>query len=142
MPFITTDNHSQSLDNGQVSPGFIVKDWFSGNADGTTDKKPPANSQQVSTQPGHLVYTYLNDTVNQPGVQTLLPITLGIGFAFISPVLVLIGYQLLWASWIFGRANAMEVLGRLILSGVAILASYELAAMLISLTNQFNLAIV
>jgi hypothetical protein len=36
----------------------------------------------------------------------------------------------------------MEALGRLILSIVTILASYELAAMLISLTDQFNLAIV
>jgi len=149
MPFITTDNNSQSLDLDQVAEGVIAKDWLSGDYDPHADSYPitldSKTSQPITLQPpepGHLVYTYLNDTVYQPGIQILRPIMLVFGLVLITPVLILIGYQFIWASWTLGRANAMEAFGNIILSIAAIAISYELAAMLISLTNTFNIAVV
>jgi hypothetical protein len=142
MPFITTEKNSQSLDNGQVSEEFIKSDWLSGDANPSTDGSVYAPAVKNVVQPGHLEYTYLNDTVDQSGIQKLSPYMLALGFALIAPVLVLIGYQFLWASWTFGRAGAMEAFGRMILSISAIIVSYQLAAMLISLVDTFNMAIV
>lgn len=144
MPFISPESQTQSLDNGQINEGMIATDWLSGDAPtaaGTPDANKHAPNPGTSIS-GHLVYTPPQDTIDQPGVQTLFPITLAVGFVLISPVFLFIGYQLLWAAWTFGQANAMEALGRLMLSIAALIASYELASMLISLTNQFNAAVV
>jgi hypothetical protein len=149
LPVITTENNSQSLTGNAVAEGIIVKDWLSGNANLNADNNhitlDPHTSQPIAPQPsssGHLVYTYLNDTVYQPGIQILFGYSMALGFVLITPVLILIGYQFIWASWTLGRANAMEAFGRMILSISAIAVSYELAAMLIGLTNTFNTAIV
>ena len=114
---------------------------FQSNADAPLD---PAvkNTGLLPPLSGHLEYTYLNDTVNQPGVAKLEPFTLEIGFALITPALVLIGYQFIWAAWTFGHANAMESFGRIILSVVAVGISFQVAAMLISLADAFNLGVV
>jgi hypothetical protein len=149
-PFITTGS-SQSLTANQINEKEIVKDWLSGNADPSADQypvtptstaTPTSASPPPPAEPGHLVYTYLNDTVQQPGLQTLQPYMLGLGLLLLSPILVLIGYQLLWASWTLGRAGAMEAFGRMVLSIMAIVISYQLTAMLIELANTFNLAVV
>lgn len=149
MPVIVPENKSQSLNSNPVNEAVIVKDWLSGNADPKADNShitlDPKTSEPIAPQPpspGHLVYTYLNDTIYQPGIQKLFPYSLAFGFLLIGPVIAMIGYQFLWASWTFGRAGAMEALGRMILSVSAIVASYQLAAMLISLANMLNMAIV
>jgi hypothetical protein len=149
MPIITPDNQSQSLNSNQVDEKTIVKDWLSGNANPDSDNYPikldPNTSQPKApqpTSPGHLIYTYLNDTVYQPGIQLLFGYSMTLGLLLITPVLILIGYQFIWASWTLGRANAMEAFGQIILSISAITVSYELTAMLIGLTNTFNTAIV
>jgi hypothetical protein len=142
MPFITIDSHSQSLDNGQVNEDFISHDWLSGNANQKADLADNVQEGVLNLLSGHLVYTYLNDTVNQAGIQKLFPITLGIGFVLIVPSIILIGYQFLWASWILGRVNGMEALARVLLSVLAIIASYELATMLIQLVDTINMGVV
>jgi len=143
MPFITPGDKTKSLDNGDVNPKVISKDWFSGNYDTSADNSTfTASSPMLSPEPGHLEYTYKNDTIKQQGIVDLFPIMMGIGSLFIAPALVLIGYQLLWASWTLGRANAIEMFGRVILSFGAIAVSYELASMLIDLTNTFNMGLV
>jgi hypothetical protein len=141
MPMISGENKTQSLDHGQVSENFIANDWLSGNAKSEADEDDNPRTRDLP-QSGHLVHTYLKDTVAQSGIQKLSPYMLALGFALILPVLVLIGYQFLWASWTLGRANAMETLGRMILSIMGILASYQLASTLIFLINLFNIAIV
>ncbi|HEX3640794.1 MAG TPA: hypothetical protein VHV10_05850, partial [Ktedonobacteraceae bacterium] len=149
MPFISTDDTTQSLDHGMVTEGMIKIDWLSGHSDPTVDDPLPGKPRPGKSRPavsgdtpGHLEYTYLKDTINQPGVMKLFPYTMGLGFAFISPVLVLIGYQLLWASWTYGRAGAMDAFGRMILSMLAIVVSHQLAEMLIQLVDMINLAVV
>jgi hypothetical protein len=142
MPFISTEDKTQSLDNGKVSEGFIKNDWLSGNANPASDG--PSNSAQIRSfsQSGHLEYTYQKDTISQPGIQKLFPYMVGIGFILITPVIVMIGYQFIWASWIMGRVNGMEAFGRVLLSILAIVVSDQLAAMLIQLVDSFNMAVV
>jgi len=140
MPFISTESHTQSLDNGQVNAKFIARDWFSGNYDSTMDSQLQPGDKTV--EPGHLEYTYLLDTVKQPGITKLFPYTLGMGYILLAPVIVLIGYQFLWAAWTAGRANAMETLGRIILSISAIAVSYELCTTLITMIDVLNVGIV
>src|SRR6266576_5290145 len=60
----------------------------------------------------------------------------------IAPVAILIGYQLLWASWTYQRATAVEDLGRLVLGIMAVAISFQLVTFMIGLTNLFNHAIV
>jgi hypothetical protein len=67
---------------------------------------------------------------------------MGVGFAFMTPVLLLIGYQFLWSSWTLVRAGAMEAFGRLILSIMAVAVSSALVAMLIDVVNAFNIGII
>jgi hypothetical protein len=114
---------------GTIDEGTIRTDWLSGDGG-------------VGPGSGHLAVTYLDDTVSQPNVQALFNLMLAVGYVLLTPVLLLIGYQMLWASWTLGRANAMEAFGRLLLSIIALTASWELASMLITLSNTFNAAIV
>src|SRR5205807_1707561 len=41
MPFISTDDTTQSLDHGMVTEGMIKIDWLSGHANPTVDTPPP-----------------------------------------------------------------------------------------------------
>jgi hypothetical protein len=65
----------------------------------------------------------------------------GAGFALLTPVIILIGYQLLWASWTFGYAKILGLFPQLLLSIMALAASYTLIKMLIDLENTINTAI-
>ena len=81
-----------SLDSSTVTETIIKEDWLSGDTQG--DIPLPDGVKNTGLLPalsGHLEYTYLNDTVNQLGVQALEPYTLAIGGFLILPSLVLIG---------------------------------------------------
>ena len=118
-----------SSSEGKIDEGTIKTDWLSGDGG-------------VGPGSGHLAVTYLDDTVSQPNVQALFNLMLGLGYVLLTPVLFLIGYQMLWASWTFGRATIMEAFGRLLLSIIALAISWELAGMLIALSNSVNAAVV
>jgi len=146
-------NVGQGLDEGQVNEPTISKDWLSGDSDPKVDdtlakQQPtitnPGHPGPVYTYlaPGHLVRTYLGDTVLQPYVQKLYGLTLGLGYVLISPVILLLGYQMLWASWTFRFSGLQETVPRLILSIVAVGISYYMASTLIEVTNLFNSAMV
>lgn len=138
MPIFTVEENSQSLDNGRVNEGFIKTDWFSGNYDTTADPATGAKTQE----PGHLVYTYQGDTIDQAQIKQLVPIMLGAGYALMTPILILIGYQFLWSSWTLVRVSALEAFGRILLSVIAMSISTQVVAMLIGLTNALNIGIV
>ena len=87
---------------GNVNQGLIITDWLSGDVD-------------KSSTSGHLTLTFANETTSQPHITQLFGLMLGLGYLLITPVIVLIGYQLLWASWTLRHAGAMEAFGRLIL---------------------------
>jgi hypothetical protein len=65
----------------------------------------------------------------------------GAGFALLTPVIILIGYQLLWASWTYGYAKILGLFPHMLLSIMALAASYTLIKMLIDLENTINTAI-
>ena len=83
---------------GKIDEGTIKTDWLSGDGG-------------VGPGSGHLAVTYLDDTVSQPNVQALFSLMLGLGYILITPVVILIGYQMLWASWTLGRAMPWKPLG-------------------------------
>jgi hypothetical protein len=116
-------------DKGNPNVGMIQKDWLSGNVG-------------VASGSGHLVGTFLSDTLQQPKLQALFSDSLGVGYFLITPLIILVGYQLLYASWVVRQMNILEILPRLLLSIVAIGLSYQIASMLINLTDTFNTAIV
>ncbi|HEX3639704.1 MAG TPA: hypothetical protein VHV10_00280, partial [Ktedonobacteraceae bacterium] len=132
-------NVGQSLDEDTVSESIIVKDWLSGDSNPKADSDPNVPAEQQS---GHLLHTYLQDTILQPKVHQLYGLTLGLGYVLISPIIVLLGYQMLWASWTFRYAGLMDTIPRLILSMVTVGISYDMASTLIGLTNLFNSAII
>ena len=107
----------------------LQADWLSG------DRGKGAGS-------GHLVFTSLDDTINQKYVKILFGDTLAIAYALITPVCVLIGYQLFVASWTGRSASLQDTVPRVLLSVVAIAISYQLVTMLIVIFDIFDVAIV
>jgi hypothetical protein len=114
---------------GTIDEGMLRTDWLSGDGG-------------VGHGSGHLAVTYLDDTISQPNIQALFNLMLGLGYVLLTPVLLLIGYQMLWASWTLGRAAIMEAFGRLLLSIIALAVSWQLASMLITLSNSVNTAVI
>jgi hypothetical protein len=118
---------------GTPNAGVIKTDWLSGN---------PGIATQQNGDSGHIAITYNDDTLDSPDVQKIFGYTLTLGYMLIVPSIILIGYQLLWASWTLGRADAMESFGRVILSILAIGVCWALCDMLIQLTDLVNTALV
>ena len=118
--------------SGAPNISVITKDWLSGNTNVTG---------AAGDTSGHLVLTYNADTVESPNLQKIFGITLALGYLLIAPTVILIGYQMLWSSWTFKRAGAMEAFGRVILSLVAVGISFTLCEMLIGLANLVSTAL-
>ncbi|HEY4033683.1 MAG TPA: hypothetical protein VGL94_06965 [Ktedonobacteraceae bacterium] len=118
--------------SGKINEAVLQNDWLSGNSGtGGTEKHP-----------GHISVTYADETHSQTYLVSLYSLTLALGYTLVTPALILIGYQLLWSSWTFGRVAAMEMLARLLLSILAVSMSYELTTMLIGLSNVVSHGVV
>jgi hypothetical protein len=126
--------------DGKVNQMAIEKDWLSGN--GLQANDDAANPVTGAYPAGHLSTTYDKDTTSNPLLQSLFSTMLALGYLMIAPIAILIGYQLLWASWTYQRATAMEALGRLVLGIMAVAISFQLVTFMIGLTNLFNHAII
>ncbi|HEX3641392.1 MAG TPA: hypothetical protein VHV10_08890, partial [Ktedonobacteraceae bacterium] len=122
-----------------VDAAKIQKDWLSGDgASGNLGDNIASNGAAAQYPAGHLTTTYNEDTVSSQLLQKLFGIMEAVGFLLITPIAILIGYHLLWASWTYRNVAIMESLGRLVLGVMAIGISYQLVTMLIGLVNLFN----
>ncbi|HEX3643479.1 MAG TPA: hypothetical protein VHV10_19505, partial [Ktedonobacteraceae bacterium] len=126
--------------DGNINQMAIEKDWLSGN--GLQANDDTANPVTGAYPAGHLSTTYDKDTTSNPLLQHISSAMLALGYLMIAPIAILIGYQLLWASWTYQRATAVEDLGRLVLGIMAVAISFQLVTFMIGLTNLFNHAIV
>ncbi len=130
---------SDKDDKGTIDAPTIQKDWLSGDPPSPVPDTVGNNPNQ--DEPGHVFVTYPSDTYNLKAMMDFFPIMQGAGFALLTPVIILIGYQLLWASWTFGYAKILGLFPQLLLSIMALAASYTLIKMLIDLENTINVAI-
>jgi hypothetical protein len=129
---------SDKDDKGTVDAATIQKDWLSGDPSSPSSGSPPGGGNPNKDEPGHFFVTYPVDTYNLQAMQSLSSIMQGAGFALLTPVILLIGYQLLWASWTYGYARILGLLPQLLLSIMALAASHLLIQMLIDLANNIN----
>jgi hypothetical protein len=121
--------------SGKINEAVLQSDWLSGNPG-------DAGPGGAEKHPAHISVTYADETHSQTKLVSLYSLTLALGYALTVPTFILIGYQLLWASWTLGRVAAMEMLARLLLSILAVGISYELTTMLIGLSNVVSQGVV
>jgi hypothetical protein len=121
--------------SGKPNEAVLQSDWLSGNP-GVT------GVEGTEKHPAHISVTYADETHSQTNLVSLYSLSLALGYALTVPTIILIGYQLLWASWTLGRVAAMEMLARLLLSILAVSISYELTTMLIGLSNAVSHGVV
>ncbi len=118
-----------NLHNGKMQPAenVISQDWLSGNAPEAT----LANVHYFASG-GQMVYTWVNETYGNPRVVTLFRYTQLLGFLFMTPSILLMGYELMVSAATFRYAGSLEGLSRLLLGGLAVSASFAIIKMLIS----------
>jgi len=135
----------QDILNGDTHP--VTVDMTTGllyTADVVTGKPTngsPAQWRSPDWASGHFFLTFASDTYDLSSVQKLFPIMEGVGFTMLTPVIILIGYQMLWGSWTFSYARTLSLFPQLLLSVLAIIASFTLITLLIDLENAANSAI-
>lgn len=129
---------SDKDDKGTVDTATIQKDWLSGDPSSPSSGSPPGGGNPNKDEPGHFFVTYPIDTYNLQAMQSLSTIMQGAGFALLAPVILLMGYQLLWASWTYSYAKILGLFPQLLLSVMALAASHLLIQMLIDLENNIN----
>ncbi|GHO96371.1 hypothetical protein KSF_064190 [Reticulibacter mediterranei] len=124
------------VSDGLPNVSVIQKDWLSGNHPGVL------SSAELTTptagEGGRFFYTFPEDTFKLDGVTKLMPYTLGIGLIFLSPVIVLIGYQVLLGSITFRYANALQAIPRLLLGIAIIVVAFTMTETLIAISNNIT----
>lgn len=109
--------------------GLLQQDWLSGD-------------MGAGPGSGHLVFTALNDTINEKYVKILFGDMLVIAYALILPVCALIGYQLFIASWSGRTAGIQDTVPRVLIGVLAIAVSYQLVTMLIEVFDILDWGVV
>ena len=118
-----------NLRNGKMQPAenVISQDWLSGNTPEAT-----LTGARYFADGGQMVYTWVNETYGNPRVVTLFGYTQLLGFLFMTPSILLMGYELMVSAATFRYAGSLEGLSRLLLGGLAVSASFAIIKMLIS----------
>lgn len=112
--------------------GIIRTDWLSGSL-------PVTSRPEVG---GRFLNTFPMDTFNLKGVQDLKPYTMAIGLLLLTPVLIMIGYQVMLGGIVFKYANALQAIPRLVMGVGILVVSFLMTEMLITITNTINQGIV
>ena len=127
--------------DGTPNEPAIARDWLSGNSPGTQSvTSDPAVTD--GTTGGRFVHTFASDTYGLTSVQDVFDSMLGLAFVLVTPMIILIGYQIMLAASNFRHAGALEGLSRVLLGGLAVGVSFQLVTMLISFANVISSAIV
>jgi hypothetical protein len=129
------------LPNSIPNESALSKDWFTGDSPDTQDVTGNPTTSDGTTG-GRFSHTFADDTYGLPSVQTIFSYMLGLAFVLMTPMVILIGYELMLASSSFRHAGVLEGFSRILLSGLAIGVSFELVTMLISIANVMDSAIV
>jgi hypothetical protein len=118
-----------NLRTGKMQPNeeVISQDWLSGDAPVAT----LVGAHYFATG-GQMVYTWVNETYGSPRVIKLFKYTQLIGFLFMVPSILLMGYELMVSAATFRYAGSLEGFSRLLLGGLAVSASFVIIEMLIS----------
>jgi hypothetical protein len=127
--------------DGRPKEKAIANDWLSGDSPDTQTVTSDATVTDGTTG-GRFVHTFAADTYGLQSVQEIFSYMLGLAFVLVTPIVILIGYQLLLAASSFRHAGVLEGLSRVLLGGMAIGVSFQLVTMLISFANVMNSAIV
>ncbi|HEY4032952.1 MAG TPA: MFS transporter, partial [Ktedonobacteraceae bacterium] len=129
------------LPNGTPNENAITNDWLSGNSPDTqTISSDPTVTDGVTG--GRFEHTFAADTYGLKSVQDVFGPMLALAFVLVTPMLILIGYQIMLAASSFRHAGALEGLSRVFLGVIAVGISFQLVTMLISMANTVSGAIV
>jgi hypothetical protein len=120
----------------QPAENMISQDWLSGDAPEAT----LANAHYFAAG-GQMMYTWVNETYGNPRVITLFRYTQSIGFLFMTPSILLMGYELMVSAATFRYAGSLEGFSRLLLGGLTVSASLAIIKMLISFETLVMAAI-
>jgi hypothetical protein len=127
--------------NGIPNESALSKDWFTGNSPDTQDVTSIPTTTDGTTG-GRFSHTFAADTYGLSTVQAIFSYMLGLAFVLMTPMIILVGYQLMLASSSFRHAGILEGFSRILLGGLAIGVSFQLVTMLISIANVMDSAIV
>lgn len=109
---------------GQLASETVIsKDWLSGDT-------------------GRFSTTNAADTYAFKPVTTLFGYMEALGFFFITPSILLVGYEIMLGASTFRYAGALEGLPRVVLGGAAVAVSFTFVQMLIHLENTVTTAII
>jgi len=127
--------------NGRPDERAIASDWLSGDSPQTDSisSDPAVNDGRTG---GRFEHTFAIDTYGLASVQNVFSYMLGAAFLLVTPMIILIGYQLMLAASNFRHAGALEGLSRVLLGALAVGVSFQLVTMLISSANVISSAIV
>jgi len=120
----------------QPVESIISKDWLAGNAPEATK----SNTTYYATG-GHIIYTWKDETYGSPVIMLLFRYMQILGFFFITPSILLLGYEIMVGASTFRYAGSLEGLSRVLLGGLAVGASYALIQMLVSLETLVAAAV-
>jgi hypothetical protein len=124
------------ISDGLPNVSAIQKDWLSGNHPGVLSNAEL--TAPAAGEGGRFFYTFPEDTFKLDGVTKLMPYTLGIGLIFLTPVVVLIGYQVLLGSITFRYANALQAIPRLLMGVAIIVIAFTMTETLIAISNNIT----
>jgi hypothetical protein len=127
--------------DGRPKEKAIAGDWLSGDSPDTQEITSDSTVTDGTTG-GRFVHTFAADTYGLASVQEVFGSMLGLAFVLVTPIVILIGYQLMLAASSFRHAGVLEGLSRVLLGGMAIGVSFQLVTMLISFANVMSSAIV
>jgi hypothetical protein len=119
----------------QPNERIISQDWLVGN-------NPVVTKDTSISGAGRIFYTYSNDTEDLPQIRSLFGLMKTLGFALITPAIMLVGYQLMLGASFFRYAGALEGLSRVVLAAMAVAVSFQLVHMLVSFENDITAAII
>lgn len=123
---------------GQMQPveSIISQDWLAGNVPEATK-----NNTTYYATGGHIVYTWKDETYGSPEIKIIFGYMQILGFFFITPSILLLGYEIMVGASTFRYAGSLEGLSRVLLGGLAVGASYAVIQMVISLETLVAAAV-
>ncbi|HEY4034917.1 MAG TPA: hypothetical protein VGL94_13230 [Ktedonobacteraceae bacterium] len=144
VPQVTTGWQFPCSDqpDGKPNEKAIARDWLSGNSSRTEGISSDPDTNDSTTTGGRFEHTFAADTYGLQSIQEVFSYMLALAFVLVTPMLILIGYQMLLAVSCIRYAGALEGLSRVMFGIVAVGVSFQLVTMLISSANVIGGALI